>query len=98
MSSSLASLHSLLLTAAEAQENSKGATIIRASAQPSKALEWMQRKAERKELRSAEKASLGFEEPEVLPAGVPLKKKERSVIVVGDGHFPGSLLGSIIDR
>lgn len=33
-----------------------------------------------------------------LPAGVPGKKKERAVVVVGDGNLKGAFLGDVIDR
>ena len=35
---------------------------------------------------------------EDLPAGVPVKKKDRHVIVVGDSYAPGAMLGTVIDR
>lgn len=34
----------------------------------------------------------------VLPEGVPGKKKERAVVVVGDGSLKGAFLGDVIDR
>lgn len=43
------------------------------------------------------------EQPEVksevvIPDGVPQKKKDRAVVVVGDGNLKGAFLGEIIDR
>ena len=74
---------------------SKGFTVIRAAThagEQRKMLdEWLHKKAQRKEER-------GNVEDEQLPVGVPVKKKERTVIVVGDSYQPGAMLGSVIDR
>lgn len=45
-----------------------------------------------------ERGEEGGKEGVFLPAGVPSKKKERAVVVVGDGNLKGAFIGEIIDR